>query len=93
MTMDFWITQTFNGLSYGVLLFLFASGLTLIFGVMKIGNLAHGSYYLLAGHMGLTMMRFTDNYVLAIIGAAVVIVLVGIVMVRVFPQGLAPLLV
>ncbi len=47
--MDFWINQTFNGISYGALLFLFASGLSLIFGVMKIVNLAHGSYYSLGG--------------------------------------------
>ena len=40
MTTEFWITQTFNGLSYGALLFLLASRLSLIFGVMRIVNLA-----------------------------------------------------
>ena len=55
--MDFLITQAFNGISYGALLFLFASGLSLIFGVMRIVNLAHGSYYLMAGYLGLTLMR------------------------------------
>jgi branched-chain amino acid transport system permease protein len=87
--MDFWISQTFNGISYGALLFLFASGLSLIFGVMRIINLAHGSYYLVAGYLGLTLMRMKSSYFLAILGAAVIIALVGIVMVRVFLRKLS----
>ena len=43
MRSDFWILQTFNGLTYGALLFLLASGLSLIFGVMRVVNMAHGS--------------------------------------------------
>lgn len=88
-SMEFWITQTFNGISYSGLLFLFASGLSLIFGVMKIINLAHGSYYLLAGYLGITMMRIKDNYLFGILGAAVVIALVGIFMVRFFLRKLS----
>jgi len=87
--MDFWITQAFNGISYGALLFLFASGLSLIFGVMRIINLAHGSYYLMAGYLGLTLMRIGSTYFLAILGAAVIIALVGIIMVRVFLRKLS----
>ena len=87
--MDFWISQTFNGISYGALLFLFASGLSLIFGVMRIVNLAHGSYYLLAGYLGITMMRIKDNYLFGILGAAFVIALVGIFMVRLFLRKLS----
>jgi len=52
---DFWVVQTFNGLSYGALLFLLASGLSLIFGVMRIVNMAHGSYFMLGGYLGLTV--------------------------------------
>jgi branched-chain amino acid transport system permease protein len=87
--MDFWITQAFNGISYGALLFLFASGLSLIFGVMRIINLAHGSYYLMAGYLGLTLMRVKSGYPLAILGAAVIIALLGIFMVRVFLRKLS----
>ena len=87
--MDFWITQAFNGISYGALLFLFASGLSLIFGVMRIINLAHGSYYLMAGYLGLTLMRVKSGYALAILGAAVIIALLGIFMVRVFLRKLS----
>ena len=49
MDLQFWVIQAFNGISYGALLFLLASGLTLIFGVMRIVNLAHGAYFLLGG--------------------------------------------
>jgi branched-chain amino acid transport system permease protein len=87
--MDFWITQAFNGISYGALLYLFASGLSLIFGVMRIINLAHGSYYLMAGYLGLTLMRVKSGYALAILGAAVIIALLGIFMVRVFLRKLS----
>jgi ABC-type multidrug transport system fused ATPase/permease subunit len=44
VTAEFWVTQAFNGISYGALLFLLASGLSLIFGVMRVVNLSHGSY-------------------------------------------------
>ena len=47
MNTQFWLTQAFNGISYGALLFLVGSGLSLIFGVMRIVNLSHGSYFLL----------------------------------------------
>ena len=82
--MDFWINQTFNGISYGALLFLFASGLSVIFGVMKIVNLAHGSYYMLGGYFALTFMRVLDSYVAGFLAAAVAVGLLGIFMVRLF---------
>jgi len=50
---DFWISQLFNGVSYGALLFLLAGGLSLIFGMMRIVNMTHGSYYLLGGYVAL----------------------------------------
>jgi branched-chain amino acid transport system permease protein len=56
---QFWLIQAFNGISYGALLFLLASGLTLIFGVMRIVNLAHGSYFLLGGYVALSVIWTT----------------------------------
>jgi len=50
MDIRFWLIQAFNGISYGALLFLVGSGLSLIFGVMRIVNLSHGSYFLLGGY-------------------------------------------
>jgi branched-chain amino acid transport system permease protein len=76
--MDFWILQVFNGVSYGALLFLLAGGLSLIFGMMRIVNMTHGSYYLLGGYVALTTMWQGGPYGLAIVVAAIVIALVGI---------------
>jgi len=75
---DFWISQLFNGTSYGALLFLLAGGLSLIFGMMRIVNMTHGSYYLLGGYVALTTIWRTGYYVLAILAAALVIALIGI---------------
>ena len=76
--MEFWIIQTFNGVSYGALLFLLAGGLSLIFGMMRIVNMTHGSYYLLGGYVGLTVIWGTGSFVLAILAGALVIALVGL---------------
>jgi branched-chain amino acid transport system permease protein len=67
------VTQTSTGLIVGSLLFLVAAGLTLIFGVLKVINFAHGSLYMLGAYMALTAYRITDSYILAavIAGAGV----------------------
>ncbi len=89
MTAEFWIVQTFNGLSYGALLFLLASGLSLIFGVMRIVNLAHGSYFLLGGYVGLSVIWRTKSFPLALLAGATAIALVGVGMERLFLRRLA----
>jgi branched-chain amino acid transport system permease protein len=88
VTPDFWITQTFNGLSYGALLFLLASGLSLIFGVMRIVNLAHGSYFLLGGYVGLSVAWRTQSFGAALAAGALAIALLGVGMERVFLRRL-----
>ncbi len=80
MTAEFWLTQAFNGISYGALLFLLAGGLSLIFGMMRIVNLTHGSYYLLGGYVGLSVIWRGGPFVLAIAAAALAIALAGMVM-------------
>ena len=82
--MEFWINQTFNGLSYAALLFLLGGGFTLIFGVMKIANIAHGSFYLVGGYIGYTVVSLTGNFYLAILVACVVVAVMGMVMERLF---------
>jgi branched-chain amino acid transport system permease protein len=84
----FWLIQTFNGISYGALLFLLGSGLSLIFGVMRIVNLSHGSYFLLGGYVALSVILATGSWVLAIPVAALSIALVGLVMERFFLRRL-----
>jgi branched-chain amino acid transport system permease protein len=88
VTAEFWIAQTFNGLSYGALLFLLASGLSLIFGVMRIVNLAHGSYFMLGGYVGLSVVWRTGSFVSALIAGAVAVGLIGIGLERLFLRRL-----
>jgi len=88
VTLEFWVTQTFNGLSYGALLFLLASGLSLIFGVMRVVNLAHGSYFMLGGYVGLSVVWRTGSYVLALAAGALVLAVVGMAMERLFLRRL-----
>ena len=65
--MDFWIVQTLNGLSFGMLLFLLAAGLSLVFGLMRIVNLTHGSFYLLGAYIGLAVIERTGSFLLALV--------------------------
>ena len=51
------LTQTLNGLSFAGVLFLLSSGFTLIFGLMRVVNMAHGSLYLLGGYLALEMQE------------------------------------
>lgn len=93
MNLNFWLIQTFNGISYGALLFLVGSGLSLIFGVMRIVNLSHGSYFLLGGYVALTVIWTTGSWYLAIPVAAISIAILGMLMERIFlrPLGFDPL--
>ena len=93
MDARFWLIQAFNGISYGALLFLVGSGLSLIFGVMRIVNLSHGSYFLLGGYVALSVIWTTGSWLLAIPVAAFAIALLGLAMERVFlrPLGFDPL--
>jgi branched-chain amino acid transport system permease protein len=90
---QFWLIQIFNGISYGALLFLVGSGLSLIFGVMRIVNLSHGSYFLLGGYVALSVIWTTGSWLLSIPVAAMTVALIGLVMERVFlrPLGFDPL--
>jgi branched-chain amino acid transport system permease protein len=88
VTAEFWLTQAFNGISYGALLFLLASGLSLIFGVMHIVNLAHGSYFMLGGYVGLSVVWRTGSFVAALAGGALAVALIGIGMERLFLRRL-----
>ena len=76
--MDFWISQLFNGVSYGALLFLLAGGLSLIFGMMRIVNMTHGSYYLLGGYVALTVMWRGGPFLLAVVVGTLAIAFIGI---------------
>jgi branched-subunit amino acid ABC-type transport system permease component len=69
--------QALNGLAYGALLFLLSVGLTLIFGMLDIVNLAHGSFYMLGAYAGLSTLAATGNFWLAALAAPVAVGLIG----------------
>jgi branched-chain amino acid transport system permease protein len=78
----FWIVNLLNGLSLAMLLFILASGLTLIFGLMRIVNMAHGSFYLLGGYLGVAVVERTGSFALALAVSFVAIAVIGIAMQR-----------
>ncbi len=78
MTPDFVIVQGLNGVAYGLLLFLLAAGLSLIFGMMDVVNLAHGSFFMLGAYLGYTASRVTQNFWLALLVAPLAIGILGI---------------
>lgn len=65
------VTQATSGLVIGLLMFLTASGLTLVFGVLGIANFAHGAFYMLGAYMAYTVYANTGSYLLAVAAAAV----------------------
>jgi branched-chain amino acid transport system permease protein len=74
------LNAVFNGITLGSLYFLVASGFTLIFGLMRNVNLAHGSLYLFGGYVGYAISAWTGSWVLGFIIAFVAVALVGIVL-------------
>ncbi len=73
-----------NGVSYGMILFIIASGLSLIFGVMGILNLAHGALYVLGAYIGLSLAGYGFNFALAALVAGLAVGVVGFVLERLF---------
>ncbi len=84
MNLQFWIVQAFNGVSYGALLFLVGSGLSLIFGVMRIVNLSHGAYFLWGGYIALSVIAATGSWALSLPLAALAVAVIGLLMERLF---------
>lgn len=80
--MSIWITHILNGISFGMLIFLLSAGLSLIFGMMGILNLAHGSFYLLGAYIALTAVHQTNNFLLAAVAGPLFIGGVSIVLHR-----------
>ncbi|HNB47400.1 MAG TPA: branched-chain amino acid ABC transporter permease [Burkholderiaceae bacterium] len=76
MDVAFILIQLLNGLQYGLLLFLVSSGLTLVFGIMGIINLAHGSFYMVGAYLAWSLASLTGNLFTAmVVGVALTVVL------------------
>ena len=77
--MSFTTFQILNGLTFAALLFLVASGFTLIFGLMRIVNLAHGAMYLMGGYVAYFVTVESGSFLLGLAAAAAAIALLGLV--------------
>jgi branched-chain amino acid transport system permease protein len=78
MSLDELALQALNGLSFGALLFLLASGFTLVFGLMKIVNLAHGAFYLVGGYVGIATFGATRSFLVAVLAGAATAAVFGL---------------
>lgn len=76
--LEFYLQNALGGLAYGSLLFLIASGLTLIFGLMRIINLAQTAFYLLGAYVGLTLVAHGINFWLASLAGGVLTMALGL---------------
>ena len=83
MTLGLFITQALNGLQLGILLFLLAAGLTLVFGIMNFVNLAHGSLYMMGAYFAAAVFNASGSFVLAGIVAVPATMLLGMLVERV----------
>jgi branched-chain amino acid transport system permease protein len=75
--MQFWVIQTLNSLALGGLLFLLASGFSLIFGLMRIANLTHGALFMLGAYFGVSILKIVPNLWLAALLGGLAVALLG----------------
>jgi branched-chain amino acid transport system permease protein len=80
MTLALLIEQLFNGVQFGLMLFLMAVGVTLVFGIMRVINLAQGSLFMIGGYFLMVALSWTGSYVLAVPLAFIMAALVAIVL-------------
>jgi len=78
ITLALVLEQTLNGLQYGVMLFLMAAGLTLVFGIMNLVNLAHGALYMVGAYLATAFTEKTGSFVLGVALALPATLLVGV---------------
>ncbi|WP_428908005.1 branched-chain amino acid ABC transporter permease [Niallia sp. Krafla_26] len=80
--MDLFLVNVLSGLTYGMLLFLMASGLSIVFGLMRIINLAHGSFFLFGSYVAYAMVSRGMNFWLALIITIVIVMILAFVVER-----------
>lgn len=77
MTIEIAIIQAVNGLQFGVMLFLMSAGLTLVFGIMNLINLAHGALYMIGAYLAATLLKVTGSFFVAVALAVPLVGLIG----------------
>ena len=80
--------QLLNGVQYGIVLFLVASGLTLVFGILGVINLAHGAFYMLGAYVAWWLTRETGSFLIAIVGGSAIAFIAGLLLESVFIKRL-----
>ena len=80
--METFVIQFLHGLAYGMLLFLVSSGLTLVFGMMSVLNIAHASFYMLGAYFSYQMLKMVGNFWVALIVCPILVGFLGILMER-----------
>jgi branched-chain amino acid transport system permease protein len=83
------IITILNGLTVGALYFLVASGFSLIFGLLRVVNMAHGSFFLIAAYVGWTIWNTTQNWVIALFVTPIIVAIVGVIVDIVFLRRVA----
>jgi branched-chain amino acid transport system permease protein len=87
--MSLWLLLAVNSISYGGLLFLLSAGFSLIFGLMRIPNLMHGSFFMLGGYLGVSVLAHGQNFWVAALVSAAAMAVVGAVIERFLLRRLA----
>ncbi len=82
MSLENFLIQLLNSVQYGLLLFMLAAGLTLIFGIMGVVNLAHGSFYMVGAYLAWWLSRQLGSLTLAILVGSVLAIVIGLLLER-----------
>jgi len=80
MELSSFLIQLLNGVQYGLLLFMLAAGLTLVFGIMDVVNLAHGSFYMLGAYLAYSLTSTFDSLALAIVAGSFMSIVFGLLL-------------
>ncbi|QRG05362.1 branched-chain amino acid ABC transporter permease [Xanthobacter dioxanivorans] len=87
--MQFWLIQTLNSIAFAGLLFLLSAGFSLIFGLMRMPNLAHGAFFMLGAYFGASFMSFGINFWAAALLAGLAVGVLGVLLERLLLRRLA----
>src|SRR3954467_11784248 len=88
MDLPTFAVQLLNGVQYGLVLFFVASGLTLVFGILGVINLAHGAFYMLGASLAYWLAAYTGSFLAALVGGVAIAFVAGLLLETVFIRRL-----
>lgn len=83
-----WWILIINSLSFSLLIYLLAAGMTVTFGLMNIVNMAHGAYFMLSAYIGYTVYNYTASFIFALLAGVAVLGVIGFFTERLFLRGM-----